>query len=72
MAKSETDLRSMLANGLDPKTLSWYEEDMKEVPGPAKTLLEEYSKIPSDQVVRHVNSMVSLALLIFKLSMLTD
>lgn len=64
MAKSEIDLRSMIANGLDPRTLSWYEDDLKEVAEPAKTLLEEYSKIPSDQVVKHVNGMVSLAVLI--------
>jgi hypothetical protein len=60
MAKAETDLRSMLANGLDPKTLSWYESDLQEIPEPAKTLLEKYSKIPSDQVVHHVNNMVSI------------
>lgn len=59
MAKSETDLRSMIANGLDSKSLAWYESDLQEVPEPAKTLLEKYSKIPSDQLVQHVNSMVS-------------
>lgn len=59
MARSETNLRSMIANGSDPKSLPWYESDLEEVPEPAKTLLAEYSKIPSDQVVHHVNSMVS-------------
>jgi hypothetical protein len=62
MAKSETDLRSMLANGLDSKSLAWYESDLKEVPEPAKTLLEKYSRIPSDKVVQHVNSMVSVSI----------
>lgn len=42
-----------------PQTLSWYENDLQEVPEPAKTLLEGYSKIPSEQVVKHVNDMVS-------------
>lgn len=60
MARAETDLRSMIANGFDPKTLDWYESDLEEVPEPAKTLLEKYSHISPDQVVRHVNGMVSL------------
>ncbi|KAJ6104454.1 hypothetical protein N7523_010774 [Penicillium sp. IBT 18751x] len=57
MAKSETDLRSMIADGVDSRTLAWYEPDLEEVPEPAKTLLEKYSRIPSDQVVQHVNGM---------------
>ncbi|KAJ5201844.1 uncharacterized protein N7498_006507 [Penicillium cinerascens] len=65
MARSETNLRSMIANSSDPKSLPWYESDLKEVPEPAKTLLAEYSKIPSDQVVQHVNSMRDRAFAVF-------
>lgn len=76
MAKSETDLRSMLANGLDPKQLAWYEDDLEEIAEPAKTLLEKYSKIPSDQIVKHVNDMVSttamIHLLVLLRAMFTD
>lgn len=52
----------MIENGLDSKSLAWYESDLKEVPEPAKTLLEKYSKVPSDKVVQHVNSMVSISI----------
>lgn len=58
MAKAESDLRSMMTKGMDPRELPWYEVDLKEVPEPAKTLLEKYSKIPSDQVVQHVKALV--------------
>lgn len=61
MAKAENDLQSMLANGLDPKDLPWYEPSIEEVPEPAKTILEKYSKIPADQVLQHVMDVVSSA-----------
>lgn len=72
MARSETNLRSMIANGSDPKSLPWYESDLEEVPEPAKTLLAEYSKIPSDQVVQHVNSMVRCCCFICTRIVFTD
>ncbi|KAJ5090700.1 hypothetical protein N7532_009384, partial [Penicillium argentinense] len=59
MAKAENDLQSMLSNGMNPKELPWYEPSLDEVPEPAKTLLEKYSKIPSDLVLQHVMDVVS-------------
>lgn len=59
MAKAESDLKSILDGGFDPHKFAWYEPELIEVPEPAKTLLEKYSKIPSEQVVDHVKKVVS-------------
>jgi len=59
MAKAETDLQKMLANGADPKELPWYEPKINDVPEPAKTILENYSKFPPGQVLQHVMDVVS-------------
>jgi len=59
MAKAESDLKSILDGGFDPHKFPWYEPDLVEVPEPAKTLLERYSKIPPEQVVEHVKKVVS-------------
>lgn len=59
MAKAESDLKSILDGGFDPHKFAWYESELIEVPEPAKTLLEKYSKIPSEQVVDHVKKVVS-------------
>ncbi|KAJ5156725.1 hypothetical protein N7492_009528 [Penicillium capsulatum] len=56
MAKAESDLQAMLSIGMDPHQLPWYEPDLPEVPEPAKTILERYSRIPSDRVVGHVKN----------------
>lgn len=37
----------------------WYREDLKEINEPMRNLLEKYSKIPSEDVVKHVNTIVS-------------
>ena len=37
----------------------WYEEDRTEVNEPMRNLLENYAKVPSEDVVRHVNNVVS-------------
>ena len=58
MARAESDLQSMITKGVDPRELPWYETDLKEVPEPAKTILEKYSRIPSDQIVQHVKDVV--------------
>ncbi|KAI0377488.1 hypothetical protein F5Y04DRAFT_175393 [Hypomontagnella monticulosa] len=34
----------------------WYQEDLAEVNGPIRELLENYSKVPSSDVVKHVNN----------------
>ncbi|KAJ5448036.1 hypothetical protein N7445_002857 [Penicillium cf. griseofulvum] len=54
MAKAESDLRSILDGGFDPQKFPWYEPELLEVPEPAKTLLEKYSKIPPGHEVEHV------------------
>ena len=36
----------------------WYQEDLAEVNGPIRELLENYSKVPSSDVVKHVNNIV--------------
>lgn len=59
MAKAESDLQAMLTKGMDPHQLPWYEPYLHEVPEPAKTILEKYSRIPPDQVVEHVKNVVS-------------
>lgn len=37
----------------------WYEEDLQDINEPMRNLLEKYSKIPSEDVVKHVNTIVS-------------
>ncbi|KAK6952606.1 hypothetical protein Daesc_004896 [Daldinia eschscholtzii] len=34
----------------------WYKEDLTEIEGPIRKLLENYSKIPPAEVVKHINS----------------
>ena len=36
----------------------WYQEDLTEVNEPVRKLLENYSKVPSEDVVKHVNKIV--------------
>ena len=38
----------------------WYREDLTEVNEPIRRLLEGYSRVPSGEVVMHVNQIVSL------------
>ena len=38
----------------------WYQDDVTEVNEPIRKLLESYSKVPSDKVVEHVNTIVSI------------
>lgn len=59
MAKAESDLRSILDGGFDPQQFPWYEPELIEVPEPAKSLLEKYSKIPPGHEVEHVKKVVS-------------
>ena len=37
----------------------WYEEDRTEVNEPMRNLLEKYANVPSEDVVKHVNNVVS-------------
>lgn len=38
----------------------WYQDDLVDVNEPMRKLLENYSKVPSSEVVRHVNNIVSI------------
>lgn len=58
MTEAEPGPNSMLSEDYDPHTLPWYEPKLTDVEPEARELLEKYSKIPSDEVVQHVNSLV--------------
>ena len=45
---------------LPERNRKWYQDDVTEVNEPIRKLLETYSKIPSDEVVKHVNQIVSI------------
>lgn len=62
MAKAESELRSLLDGGYDREKLPWYAPDLEEVPEPAKTLLEKYSKIPPGELLQHVKTIVRIVL----------
>lgn len=38
----------------------WYDPDITEAPAAIRTLLESYSKVAPDQVVSHINDIVSV------------
>ncbi|KAJ5791574.1 uncharacterized protein N7518_008585, partial [Penicillium psychrosexuale] len=65
MAKAESDLRSILDGGFDPHKFAWYEPELIEVPEPAKSLLEKYSKIPPGHEVEHVKKVRDRAFAVF-------
>lgn len=37
----------------------WYQEDVTEINQPMRDLLENYSEVPSEEVVKHVNNIAS-------------
>ena len=41
------------------RSKGWYQKDLTEVNDPVRTLLEKYSKLPSEDIVTHVNTIVS-------------
>ena len=45
---------------LSERNKGWYQEDLTEVNEPIRKLLESYSKVPSGEVVKHVNKIVSI------------
>ena len=45
---------------LPERNKGWYQEDLTEVNEPIRKLLESYSKVPSREVVDHVNKVVSI------------
>ncbi|KAL1965928.1 hypothetical protein VTN77DRAFT_5061 [Rasamsonia byssochlamydoides] len=66
MAESESDLRNAVSNAdFDAKQLPWYLPELKEVSDDARRLLEEYSGIPSEKVVGHVQDVRDRAFAIF-------
>lgn len=44
------------------KDVHWYKADIGPVSEPARQLLENYSRIPPDQVIPHIAQVVSLIL----------
>lgn len=42
------------------KDVHWYKSDIGDVSEPARQLLEQYSRIPPDQVASHIAEVVSL------------
>ncbi|KAJ6084241.1 hypothetical protein N7486_011041 [Penicillium sp. IBT 16267x] len=64
--RTESDLRAALTEGnKDPRELPWYQTDFEEMPEPGKTILENYSKIPPDQVLQHVKDVRERAFEVF-------
>lgn len=37
----------------------WYQEDLAEINSPMRDLLENYSKVHNEEVVKHVNNIAS-------------
>lgn len=42
------------------KTVGWYTAEIHDISEQARSLLENYSKIPPDQVITHVLTIVSI------------
>ncbi len=59
MAEPGTASSALLSEISDPHKLPWYEPQLAEVEPEERELLENYSNIPSNQVVQHVSSVVS-------------
>ncbi|KAJ6017898.1 hypothetical protein N7451_001277 [Penicillium sp. IBT 35674x] len=64
-ARTESEMRAALTKGKAPHELPWYKTDFEEMPEPAKTMLEKYSKILPDQVLQHVNDVRDRAFEVF-------
>ena len=47
-------------NSSAERNKGWYQDDLVEVNAPIRKLLENYSKVPSGEVVKHVNEIVSV------------
>lgn len=45
---------------LPERNKGWYQDDLTEVNEPIRKLLETYSKVPSSDVVKHVNTIVGI------------
>jgi hypothetical protein len=58
MTEPEIDPGSSLSKSHDPHKLPWYEPELTEVQPKAREILENYSNIPPDEVVQHVNKLV--------------
>lgn len=50
--------------GTRDKTVSWYQAELEDVNPQARSVLETYCKIPSDEVVPHVLKIVSIPCLL--------
>lgn len=52
----DSQLETAVKNGFDPKSL--YSTELTKVNEPARTILEQYSKIPAEKVLQHVKDLV--------------
>lgn len=57
MAPSQPELPS----GFKPS--KWFQPGLESVPEPARTLFAEYSKIPDEKIIEHIDEVVSTELL---------
>lgn len=57
MAPSQPELPS----GFEPS--KWFQPELESVPEPARTLFAEYSKIPDEKIIEHIDEVVSTELL---------
>jgi hypothetical protein len=54
----------MAVVGTKDKNVGWFQPELEDVNPQARTILETYCKLPSDEVVPHVLRIVSLASLL--------
>jgi hypothetical protein len=52
----DSQLKSAVKDGFDPKSL--YSPELTKVNEPARTILEQYSKIPAGHILQHVKDLV--------------
>lgn len=57
MAPSQPEVPS----NFDPS--KWFQPELTSVPEPARTLFAEYSKIPDEKIIEHIDEVVSMMLL---------
>lgn len=53
----DSQLQNAVTKGFDPKLL--YDPNLDHVEEPVRSILEEYSNIPADQILEHVRQLVS-------------
>ncbi|KAJ5223943.1 hypothetical protein N7468_008485 [Penicillium chermesinum] len=59
----DSQLKKALAKGFDPKSL--YDPNLDHVDEPVRSILQDYSKIPADRILQHVQELRDRAFAIF-------